>query len=272
MNAEFSIQRRGWLTGFRLLWLAVVLLTLGLFVAGLPAYFAQLSTPCRGDTCTSRLVSPAVALSLEEAGVSLPAYASFTIALTFFFGLTTLALGGVIFWRRAGGWIGLLISLNLILLSLLSPVTALAEKSPSLWVPIQILNFITAVTVPLIFYLFPNGRFVPSWTRWMALLWFAVMAISYTVGEPPGMDQIGPVLFLAYLVSFMYALLYRYYIISTFIEVQHTKLVVFGFLIALATLVAHRILPMLMPGLRQPDSLYIAARHLIETFSFLVIV
>jgi hypothetical protein len=145
------------------------------------------------------------------AGVSLPAYATFTLALTFFYGLTSLAFGAVIFWRRAGGWIGLLISLSFILLSLLGPVTALAEKSPSMWVPVQILNFITAVSVPLIFYLFPNGRFVPSWTRWMALLWFVMMAIDYlSIGFLPSMDQIGPVLFLAFLVSFIYAQLYRY--------------------------------------------------------------
>ncbi len=233
MNTVLSTQKHGWLTGFRLLWLAVVVLTLALFVAGLPAYFTKLSTPCSGDTCASGQVSPAVAVSLEEAGVTLPAYASFIIALTIFFGLTSLAFGGVIFWRRAGGWIGLFISLSLILLGMLSPVTALAEKSPSVWVPVQILNFITAVSVPLIFYLFPNGRFVPSWTRWMALLWFSMMAIDYLpfdfLPSLAFMDQIGPVLFLAFLVSFIYAQLYRYKKTSTSIEVQQTKLVVFGF-------------------------------------------
>ena len=272
MNAAFSFQRRDWLMGFRLLWLAVVLLTLALFVAGLPAYFTQLSTPCRGESCSSEQVSPQAALSLETAGVSLPAFATFHIALLISFGLTSLALGGIIFWRRAGGWIGLLISLPLILVGLLAPGIALAEKIPALGLPVGILNFITAVTFPLIFYIFPNGRFVPSWTRWLALLWFAVMTSEYTVGYLSVMDIIGPVIFLAYLVSFIYAQLYRYKKISTPIEVQQTKLVVFGILIAVATLAVHRLLPLLVRSFQQPDSLYAVARFLFESFAVLAII
>ncbi len=272
MNAAFSFQRRDWLMGFRLLWLAVVLLTLALFVAGLPAYFTQLSTPCRGESCSSEQVSPQAALSLETAGVSLPAFATFHIALLISFGLTSLALGGIIFWRRAGGWIGLLISLPLILVGLLAPGIALAEKVPALGLPVGILNFITAVTFPLIFYIFPNGRFVPSWTRWLALLWFAVMTSEYIVGYLSVMDIIGPVIFLAYLVSFIYAQLYRYKKISTPIEVQQTKLVVFGILIAVATLAVHRLLPLLVRSFQQPDSLYAVARFLFESFAVLAII
>jgi hypothetical protein len=90
----------------------------------------------------------------------------------------------------------------------------------------------------LFFYLFPDGRFMPRWTRWLALVWiFGVMA--------PGTffpDQFLPVFHhpLAYAFlgtglagTTLFAQVYRYQRVSTPTERQQTKWVVFGVVMAL---------------------------------------
>jgi len=252
----------------------VVLFSLALSIAGLPVYFAQLSTPCRGEACLSQQVSPEVALALEAAGVSLTAYATFALSLTIIVAIASLALGALIYLLKAGGWIGLQVSLALILLNILPAVIILAEKFPALGVPVQIIGFITAISIPLLFYTFPDGRFVPSCTGWMALLWFVVMASEYTgYGLIPkqSTELIGGIILFTYLITFVFAQIYRYKRVSTSLQRQQTKLVVFGFVIALLAEAAYNLPLLLVPAFRQPDTLYTATRILFESFFILAV-
>ena len=85
--------------------------------------------------------------------------------------------------------------------------------------------FLTTPTIAL-FVLFPDGRFVPPWTRWLILLSIPLtVAILYL---PPsyswailGMIVLGAV----------YAQIYRYRYVSAPTERQQTKWVLFGFLL-----------------------------------------
>ncbi len=45
----------------------------------------------------------------------------------------------------------------------------LAVVPPAWWVPVEALGFLTDAGFILFWYLFPNGQFVPRWTRWAAL-------------------------------------------------------------------------------------------------------
>jgi hypothetical protein len=38
-------------------------------------------------------------------------------------------------------------------------------------VPFAFLNFLGSALFGLFLYIFPDGRFVPRWTRWVALAW-----------------------------------------------------------------------------------------------------
>ena len=80
---------------------------------------------------------------------------------------------GVIFWQRADNWIALFASLSLIAFgtsSLPPSLPALADQFSSVWLPIQLLALIGTVALYVFYLLFPNGRFIPGWTRWAVVL------------------------------------------------------------------------------------------------------
>jgi hypothetical protein len=87
-----------------------------------------------------------------------------------------------------------------------------------------------------VFYLFPSGRFVPRWTRWLALCW-ALFSGSWLF-TPFGSPTWPPVLFngavLVLWGSFLVAQIYRYAWVSDATERQQTKWVVFGVSVAVA--------------------------------------
>ncbi len=93
----------------------------------------------------------------------------------------------------------------------------------------------------LFFYLFPNGRFVPRWTKVTAVAWLLFSGSwylwptsPYTPPQWPGW-LFGPVV-LALWGSFLVAQVTRYRRVSTLVERQQTKWVLFG--IAVAVLIA----------------------------------
>jgi hypothetical protein len=96
---------------------------------------------------------------------------------------------------------------------------------PSLAIDVVQPLFLTAPTIAL-FVLFPDGRFVPPWTRWLILLSIPLtVAILYL---PPlyswalmGMIVLGAI----------YAQIHRYRHVSTPTQRQQTKWVLFGFLL-----------------------------------------
>jgi len=85
--------------------------------------------------------------------------------------------------------------------------------------------FLTSPTVALVVY-FPDGSFVPSWTRWLVLSSIAmVAAILYLPLAFWG------VIVVVILLSAIYAQVYRYRHVSTPTGRQQTKWVLFGFLL-----------------------------------------
>jgi fumarate reductase subunit D len=125
---------------------------------------------------------------------------------------------------------------------------------------------------------FPNGRFVPRWTRWVAafalvqLAWSALFPASF-LANPPQVINV-PAFVGLWAVCF-FAQAYRYRRVSGPIERQQAKWLVFG-VAALVALTCAFFLPYaLFPKLDQPGVLSLtydlAGRLLVGTFGFLLI-
>ncbi len=154
------------------------------------------------------------------------------------------AVSLVLFWRKSTDWNILLISLGLVLLGgvLIPPYPgALVQWNYWVWVfPHSFLEFL-ASTALIIAYIFPDGRFVPGFTRWLALGWTAVSLVDNLPDIIPGAFYpwnwwSSPLLTLvriAYLCSCALALLYRYRWVSTPVQRQQIKWVVFASTIVL---------------------------------------
>jgi hypothetical protein len=97
------------------------------------------------------------------------------------------------------------------------------------------LTLVGYMTWMLFFYLFPSGRFVPRWTRWLALCWVLFVGTwIFTPFGPPSWPL--PIFNVAILIlwgSFPVAQIYRYVRTSDRTQRQQTKWVVFGVAVAI---------------------------------------
>ncbi|MDQ3861971.1 MAG: hypothetical protein M3317_00410 [Actinomycetota bacterium] len=219
----------------RVVWLAVFVLTVGLFLASIPAYYDAIVSFSDPE------FKPApVRASLEAGGVSVQFYALCVLSIGFASTVVWGAVATVIFWRRADNWIAYFASLSLITFATMSlpPSSAvLADQSFALWLPHGLLAFCGTVGLYTFYLLFPTGRFVPRWTRWAAVLFAAHDAFFYLFPRSIfNTARSSPLLDFALLTTFaaiaIGSQLYRYRYVSSLAERHKTKWVVFGMVLA----------------------------------------
>jgi hypothetical protein len=230
-----------WLLLARAAWVSVAILTVGVFVSGLPSEFVRLRSPCADPvSCVwvPRLTVQS-ARELGELGLSVDFFASYWVAIEISFVLISSAIGAAIFWRKSDDRMALFVSLMLLTLGAALTVPYPLLDLPLMWrLCAEVVSFVGAASVVLFFYLFPDGRFVPRWTRWLALVWI-VGVITPSTFFP---NRFLPIFFhpLAYAFlgagiagTTLFAQVYRYRRVSSPTQRQQTKWVVFGFAMAL---------------------------------------
>src|SRR5215207_9488891 len=236
--------RGRWLPLARAAWIAVAALALGLFTLGIPAEFALLHVPCPTVTCSTGQLSRSGLHSLEGLGLSLDSFAAYTVAMDILFAAVCTAVALLIFWRRSDDRMGLLVSLALLTFgtaTFVFTMEALAVRHPPWEIPVSLLHFLGAASFGLFLYLFPDGRFVPRWTRWVALVWIAWQLPRYFfpywyLNPSPYTWHalINTAVWLGALSTAIYSQGYRYRRTASSAQRQQIKWVVFGISVALA--------------------------------------
>jgi len=196
------------------------------------------------------------ARALEDLGLSIDFYAAYVLALDLVVALGFCAVGAVIFWRRSQERGALFVSFALIVFGLTWPDTFDTARFHPVWGGLA--GFLTQLGLASLFvyfFIFPDGRFVPRWTRWVVPLVFA-MPILYVLlpgsrlVEPPAPLNIS--IFLGLWACALLAQVYRYRRVSGAVERQQTKWVVFG-ATALVVLLIGFLSPLLFfPALDRP--------------------
>ncbi|HET9921264.1 MAG TPA: hypothetical protein VFQ30_15570 [Ktedonobacteraceae bacterium] len=235
---EANTRLKGyWLIVARIGWVACAVLTLTVFFASMPVYVAQLQTICFGTACAYRQLSPEQVTTLHALGLSLGWYTAYTVALAIISEAVCVAVSGVIFWRKSSDWMALLFALCLFLGGT-GFVTETVAASHSVWsLPALLLNEFTFILFYLIASLFPNGRFVPRWTRWLIAVYIGVelWRISTLLSDSSSaQNRYPPLLLLFWFVitlSLGIAQVYRYRRVSSPVQRQQTKWIVFCLLV-----------------------------------------
>ena len=238
VRSEANTRLNGsWLIVARVGWVACVVLTLVVFFASTPVYVAQLQTICSGTACAYRQLSSEQATALHALGFSLGGYAAYFVTLAIISEVVCVAVGGVIFWRKSSDWMALLFALCLVLGGT-GFVTETVAASHSVWsLPALLLNEFTFVLLYLIASLFPNGRFVPRWTRWLVVGYIGVeLWRIYTLlsGSSSAQNRYPLLLLLFWFVVTLtlgIAQVHRYKRVSSPIQRQQTKWIVFCLLV-----------------------------------------
>jgi len=232
----------------------VVGLVVVLFIASIPIYVAFLQTLTTGvvvDLNSGQLTQQGVRV-LHALGLSVNFYVIYHIALNAIFMLGFLTVGGLLFWRKADDPMALLASFVLIT----APFSILFQLNtfPPAWsFLIHGIDFGSGISLSLFFYLFPSGRFVPSWTRWFMIGWVIHEGITDFLPFPT-FSLFSNVLFFALLASLIAVQVYRYRRVSTSIEHQQTRWVVFGCIVAIVGFLGVIIPGTFFPSFFQPGT------------------
>src|SRR5215218_2843928 len=213
--------RGRWLLLVRAAWVVIAALALGLFVASVPAYVYNVTESGQADWMGAPVEAPAgLVFTLDLLGV----LASITAALV------CLTLAVVLYWRRSSDWMVVFVSSYLLLYgTIMAGPLEWAENFYPAWpaVAVDVVQplLLTSPTVALV-VLFPDGSFVPSWTRWLVLS--SIVMVAAILYLPLAFWGVFVVVIL---LGAIYAQVYRYRYVSTPTGRQQTKWVVFGFLL-----------------------------------------
>ena len=222
----------------RTAWVAVAVLTVVCIAASIPVEFARLQTVCTTGACEAAALTPANVRELGSMGLSVGFFAGYHIAVELIFAATSFAVGVLVFWRRSDERMALFVALALVtygslaFLDNVDNLDAVAAGYPALWWSFTLVTFMGNIFPVLFFYVFPDGRFVPRWTRVVAILlvvvgvcfhFFPDSSLSRWLTSPPGL-----VLSVCFIATALFSQLYRYWRVSGPVQRQQTKWVVFG--------------------------------------------
>lgn len=268
-------QQDSWRVLARGFCIVLDLLLLGLFVATTPAYFAQLmiACPAASATCgTGQLYVDNIG-ALHTLGLSLNGYAALIVSFVCLSELLCVIVAALLLWRKADNWSALVVAVMLVGLgtSYSTPNAAVVRPffGPVLATPIaHIADYFGALALPLIFSLFPNGHFVPRWTRWLVLLMLCFGVVIVSFPEPPAQIRfLSPLLWIVSICCLFGAQIYRYRYVSSLVERQQTKWVLFGFAVVLSSFFVLLLPELIFPSLARSASPYVIFDNIINTFN-----
>jgi hypothetical protein len=265
-----------WLLLARAAALGLVVMTVLLKIADVPLRFEQLQIVCTNAACGEDIarLTPSLVRVLDGLGYTVAGYAAYTVSINLVMTLVCWVIAGVIFWRKFNDPMALFLALCLVLLG--SAFTGHASMGDSfiwslLW---KIVEFFASVSLILVFCLFPSGRWVPSWIRWVAV---AVAANEFTFvffpNTPLDLGFWSPALALLFwigpIIVVVGAQIYRYRFVSTPTERQQTKWVVYGLAVAILGPLAY-VLPLVFFA-ELDGSAYVLAFNTVLTFFLLTL-
>jgi hypothetical protein len=240
----------------RVAWVSLVLLLLSLFVTLLPSYFALLQSICTSSACALLQPTPQSVEALQQLGLSVASYAVLNLALIIATMAVCLLVGVVIFWRKSDDWMALLAAFFMVPFGMLYVTDALQASHSSRQVLAIVLNVLGNGIFFLLGSLFPNGHFVPRWSRWLVLGWVLWGMVFTALHDLPCVYLVDRLIWLGLVLCLIGEQLYRYRSVSSSIERQQTKWVVFAGSLTALVLVGLTVPALIVPAFRQPGSLY----------------
>jgi hypothetical protein len=230
------------LVALRAAWALATLVSLGVSAAGFAALLDQRTLDVLFKVGVFAL-NPRLPAELEALGLPGP----LILRSDFVFRLVALAVfsatGAVIFLRKSRDWMTGLVSVTLVTLgaTIFAPLEVLGASRPE-WLPLVHLlgipepgsplfgRSIAGISFLLFLYLFPDGRFVPSWTKAAAVVVVGhVILWSLLPGSPLAVDDWPAPLRLAWIVLIpatgLFAQLYRFAVDASPSQRRQTSLV-----------------------------------------------
>jgi signal transduction histidine kinase len=226
------------------LWIAATLVALILFAAGISDRYDQL----RELAFTNERI-------LADIGLSATYYAAYFVALDTLLVVTHIAIAGLIYWQGSDNVVAVLVALALVT----APLAAIEALSSDIagWQFVgKVILYVGLVASTTLLYVFPDGRFVPGWTRPLAMLWAVInipavffSATIFSLVTWPTWLQFA--ILAAWSTTGIYAQVFRYIRVSNPVERQQTKWAMLGLVAATLGPIGHYFGLLTLPSLSQ---------------------
>lgn len=152
----------------RLVWLLLAGFSVGVFIVSI-------------ESRTSQMIFIAMEnmAPLNELGFARALFPQYIVAWDILAMGVFTAVGILIYWRKPNEWIAWFASITLITggLTIARPPDSLVFLDEWLHLPLLITTIIGVSALGVFIFIFPNGRFAPSW-----MLWIAIGYVLYTIG------------------------------------------------------------------------------------------
>lgn len=226
----------------RVVFIALTIIVVALDALAFPQFLARLT--------------PAMIQDLDRVHFPLALFGAISLVESIGYMLIYLAMALLLFWRRTDDRMANFCAIMLLLFGCATTGGFLYDISTGATAPLLGDNGAIHVLILLLFsggqmcfllffFLFPTGRFAPRWTRWVAALagvyWLA------TIFDPTIPAGSWGILTLLFFVAAMVAQVYRYLRISTPVEREATKWVVFGFALGMVIIAIPQVVLALIP-------------------------
>ena len=256
-TADTTLRGR-WLLVARLAWVAVFTVLAIMYSLSFVEVHEALSTVCEEELCTLDLqirhtevgervmnfqgspigyadrLRPDQLQALEPLGLTLDQYGWLGALQLGIPALIFLLIATGLFWRKSDNWMALFVSLMVATTPLWAMPLAftLAVRQPAWEVAVGVAFFVSQTTNLAFPLIFPSGRFVPRWTRWVlpvALAHAAFWSFYRPLVDHPRADEFAPVTIVIFGFISLYAQVYRYFRVASPLERQQLKWIVVGY-------------------------------------------
>lgn len=163
-----------WLWLARVVWVLLALLCISQVILGTVVQYNFFRMPCDEWQPQYQTDCQITERALHQLGLTLEDQANIYTPIATVSAVPWILIGCLVYWRKSASTIGLLFSL--VLVSIGSNANQywsgyLIATYPVWNIANAILRSLANLAPPIIFFLFPDGRFVPRWTRWLLIFW-----------------------------------------------------------------------------------------------------
>lgn len=243
-----------WLNLARLFQVAVICLTIGLFIISIPINYERLSSACKTGPCAPGELTPESVEALNDAGMSLDTLIKITIALDIFVAMIYTASAILIFIRKPNDLLTIFVTIMLVTFGVATfsnEIQGMAVAFPQWNWLTKTIEMIGNCAIVAFFFVFPTGRFVPRKSEFILAGWIMFQLPRYYFPDSslnllrsnPGLYN---ALFAGGILTGVVAQIYRYWRVSNSTERLQTKWVVFGTAIGVGVYITTRLLTMLL--------------------------
>lgn len=213
-----------WLLPVRLAWIIIVVFYMTVFFITLPG---ELTKPpeFKVRNFTGKAWTPEqIAASASELGISIEFLGKFDKVLnTSLIGpLLFYPTGILIFVKKSDDWVP--IAISLVFFVFLNNTGNLIDLSPAFKFLGDLTDVLSSTLLFVVFMIFPDGRFVPRWIRWVAIFTVSVQLLRLISEQVFGFYL--PSIILT-LLSIMYSQIYRYRRVASPAQRVQIKSVIF---------------------------------------------